>query len=893
MSDTYFGTYKGIVVDNDDPDRSYRVVCNIPQVLGDAVSAWCEPMQPTLYTPRIGDIVWVQFVDGDPNQPLYQSRFVVTRETMEPGTMTITGADIPDFSLIARKFKTASHSVYEGDSSPVTLYTDTPTTGSIAWDAFTIEYLGVDYSIAAGNTTDTYVWWLYNGGAGGPLSTDTVFPSSLTADDLVLFLNKNGVPVNVQMASTVDGSLIVPESILTQSLAAGAVTTDKLDANALSAGFALFGTIDVGPSGQPPNITIDGNNGITVDDTNGQAQMHVPSDGSAISVTAEIDALSLNVRDDLAISGTGEIYGAVSLNGGTVAPKHLPSLSTTWKSQTFFNNQPFDAGVYFSGLRNDPANSAQLVTIYSDPTIPNPQTQFWYMNKSDGSFVARVPSVVAIGTWENDFSSIGGLAYIANPGGTGVPSFYVMGQDYTRGQDIYVYQINASTLAKISEVRWGDSNWFHGLQPRLFSDGTNVGVTWVANSTQALTLRWLNPTTLATIGSDVHLIDNVGIGYNVGAATFDSSFGSNRLYVYVRGHNYLVIAFDPSSSYAIASGNFIPAGDYIGMVYDTVAGQTVAIDRQGNYWKHGTSLTTTTSTAKITWYDADATGGTHETTPGSAVSYTIPARAYVSVSCPAPPDALNLDITNHDRANQVRFYWGAGSSPGTGAWSLATFTADPWGGILDGLNDPSLTTGQTPPTTNSFPTTSSTPGNIMSGNTRLDGTPKVYIDGAGKGNLDGLVPPGSIMMWGGANAPTGWYLCRGTTENQSTDPDLYAAIGTAYGTGDGTSGSFSLPDLRARFPIGQWPQDSTTTIANLGAYETSGAGGGAPPGVSSTTVSRLQHRHTHTIVQANTFVRTGSSSGDTGSPTDEQGVGGTGADLAYHGFMVVNFIIKR
>lgn len=113
MSDTtYSGIYKGIVVDNDDPLLTYRVVCQIPQALGDALSNWCDPLIPTLYLPRVGDIVWVQFVDGDPAQPLYQSRAIVTRETMAPGTMVITGDDIPDFSLVVTKFFNSNHYLY-------------------------------------------------------------------------------------------------------------------------------------------------------------------------------------------------------------------------------------------------------------------------------------------------------------------------------------------------------------------------------------------------------------------------------------------------------------------------------------------------------------------------------------------------------------------------------------------------------------------------------------------------------------------------------------------------------------------------------------------------------------------------------------------------------------
>ncbi|HET7110120.1 MAG TPA: tail fiber protein [Gemmatimonadales bacterium] len=69
-----------------------------------------------------------------------------------------------------------------------------------------------------------------------------------------------------------------------------------------------------------------------------------------------------------------------------------------------------------------------------------------------------------------------------------------------------------------------------------------------------------------------------------------------------------------------------------------------------------------------------------------------------------------------------------------------------------------------------------------------------------------IVPPGTIAMYGGTTAPSGWVMCdgasyaRGTT---SADPYflLFSAIGTAYGSGSGTT--FSVPDLRNRFPFGR------------------------------------------------------------------------------------------
>jgi hypothetical protein len=109
----YLGTYKAVVVDNNDPQGSYRVICQIPQVLGDAHSNWCEPTVPTIFLPRIGEIVWVQFVDGDPAFPLYQSRVHVTKDIADPSIGSGgVASDVADFSITVRKMNNHTHYLY-------------------------------------------------------------------------------------------------------------------------------------------------------------------------------------------------------------------------------------------------------------------------------------------------------------------------------------------------------------------------------------------------------------------------------------------------------------------------------------------------------------------------------------------------------------------------------------------------------------------------------------------------------------------------------------------------------------------------------------------------------------------------------------------------------------
>lgn len=58
---------------------------------------------------------------------------------------------------------------------------------------------------------------------------------------------------------------------------------------------------------------------------------------------------------------------------------------------------------------------------------------------------------------------------------------------------------------------------------------------------------------------------------------------------------------------------------------------------------------------------------------------------------------------------------------------------------------------------------------------------------------EGRVPVGAIIYYAGSTAPTGWLFCDGSNVSRSTYSQLYDALGTYYGTGDGST-TFGLPD---------------------------------------------------------------------------------------------------
>lgn len=64
-----------------------------------------------------------------------------------------------------------------------------------------------------------------------------------------------------------------------------------------------------------------------------------------------------------------------------------------------------------------------------------------------------------------------------------------------------------------------------------------------------------------------------------------------------------------------------------------------------------------------------------------------------------------------------------------------------------------------------------------------------------------LVPPGVVEPFAGASVPAGFLLCDGSAVSRTTYSDLYAAIGTTWGTGNGST-TFNLPDMRESVPVG-------------------------------------------------------------------------------------------
>lgn len=60
------------------------------------------------------------------------------------------------------------------------------------------------------------------------------------------------------------------------------------------------------------------------------------------------------------------------------------------------------------------------------------------------------------------------------------------------------------------------------------------------------------------------------------------------------------------------------------------------------------------------------------------------------------------------------------------------------------------------------------------------------------------MPSGAVAHFAMNTAPTGWLKANGGAVSRTTYADLFAAIGTTFGIGDGST-TFNVPDLRGEF----------------------------------------------------------------------------------------------
>ena len=137
--------------------------------------------------------------------------------------------------------------------------------------------------------------------------------------------------------------------------------------------------------------------------------------------------------------------------------------------------------------------------------------------------------------------------------------------------------------------------------------------------------------------------------------------------------------------------------------------------------------------------------------------------------------------------------------------------------------------------------------------------------------LGSVIPAGTIAPFGGGTVPAGWLLCDGSTVSRTTYANLFLAVGTVHGQGDGAT-TFHLPDYRGRFLRGA--DDMGTGAAgrdpNAAVRTAANAGGATGAGVGSVQADENKS-HTHTTTFRS--VQSLNTGGNNLRSTEEQNIG--------------------
>lgn len=113
------------------------------------------------------------------------------------------------------------------------------------------------------------------------------------------------------------------------------------------------------------------------------------------------------------------------------------------------------------------------------------------------------------------------------------------------------------------------------------------------------------------------------------------------------------------------------------------------------------------------------------------------------------------------------------------------------------------------------------------------------------------LPSGIINPFAGTTAPDGWLLCYGQAISRTVYSDLFIALSTTYGSGDGST-TFNVPDLRGRVVAGLDNMGGT----DAGRLSTANTLGTATGTETITLTSAETPSHTHT---QNSHTHTGSA----------------------------------
>jgi microcystin-dependent protein len=158
------------------------------------------------------------------------------------------------------------------------------------------------------------------------------------------------------------------------------------------------------------------------------------------------------------------------------------------------------------------------------------------------------------------------------------------------------------------------------------------------------------------------------------------------------------------------------------------------------------------------------------------------------------------------------------------------------------------------------------------------------------------LPAGAVIPFAGTVSPSGWLLCYGQAVSRATYGSLFAAVGTTYGTGDGST-TFNVPDLRGRAVAGKDDMGGSAaarlTNSGTGNPGVNGSVLGAAGGADRHQLTLAQiPAHTHASLG---YVLGSGLAGGNGVTLTGTNTGSSGSDQSHpitQPTIVLNYIIR-
>ena len=131
------------------------------------------------------------------------------------------------------------------------------------------------------------------------------------------------------------------------------------------------------------------------------------------------------------------------------------------------------------------------------------------------------------------------------------------------------------------------------------------------------------------------------------------------------------------------------------------------------------------------------------------------------------------------------------------------------------------------------------------------------FDGANLTGIEGI-PTATIVPWSDSSVPTGFLECNGAAVSRGTYADLFAIVGTTYGSGDGST-TFNVPDLQDNVAVGKSGSKNLGSTGGANTVTATGNVGGATANASLSTPQLSSHSHGTGVRNPGPFGMTGNA----------------------------------